>query len=274
MKSKNNYSFIAQKKNHWPYFVGAAILAICLHLCATPQALAEKMVDENKVAEKAFVENVVRNKPYSRIVVSAFVKGAFTREIVESIKSGAPVTFTYFVQLERKRAVLWDETVRKIAIKRMVKLDTLRKEYIAWEKFDEDEDDIEFEAELAAMAYKNANIIGEAPKAGKSAKKKPPVKQTALEPDRFKDIEQLNQWMTHLDKIDLGPIDGLKDKKPYYARVKCEMKTIKLAPPFNYILFFVALWNFDTDWGKSEPFNLNGDTLEKVKMEKKSALLN
>ncbi len=260
MKPKNNYSLLAQKKSYWPFFAGYAILAICLDLGAATFAFADK----------AFVEDVVRNKPYSRIVVSASVQGAFTHEIIESIQSGAPVTFTYFVQLERERAAFWDKTVRKIAIKRMVKYNTLRKEYIAWEKFAEDEDEIEFEAELAEMEYKAATIIDEAPGAGKPDKESPPVKPSALEPDRFKDIEQLRQWMTHLDKIDLGPIKGLRENKSYYARVKCEMKTIKLIPPFNYILFFVALWNFDTDWGKSNLFNLNGDILEKVKIEKKS----
>lgn len=264
MKSKNNYSLLAQKKSYWPVFVGCAILAVCLDLSVATAAFGEK----------AYVKDVVRNKPYSRIVVSAFIKGAFTHEIIESIQSGAPVTFTYFVELERERAAFWDKTVRKVAIKRMVKYNTLRKEYIAWEKFAEDEDEIEFEAELAEMEYKAATIIDEAPGAGKHDDDNPPVKPTALEPDRFKDIKQLKHWMTHLDKIDLGPIKGLKDGKTYYARVKCEMKTIKLVPPFNYILFFVALWNFDTDWGKSNSFNLHGDILDKVKMEKKSALPN
>lgn len=240
----------------WRSFLTSSIRCLILAACLLFTTLSSAK------AEKASVENIIRNKPYSRIVVSAHIKGAFTREIVDTIQSGAPVTFTYFIELERIREILWDKTVRKLAIRRMVKYDTLRKEYIAWEKRAEKKNKIDFKAELDAMEYKEKNIINEPPKSGKTVEdNKSP--EPAIEPDTFTDIDQLNEWMTRLDKIDLGATDGLETDAVYYTRIKSEMKTIKLIPPFNYILFFVSLWNFDTDWGESDWFKINGEHVEK-----------
>jgi len=152
-------------------------------LCAFGQA----------AAEDAFVVDVVRSKPYDRISISAAIKGAFTREIVETINSGAPVTFTYFLQLKKYRTVVWDETVRSIAIKRMVKFDTLKKEYLTWEKRAEDEDDINFKAELTAMEYKSAegDKKEESSNAPTAKGGDPKTGETMIKPVSIKDFKEL-----------------------------------------------------------------------------------
>lgn len=207
-------------------------------------------------AKDAFVVDVVRTSPYDRISVSAAIKGAFTKEIKETIDSGTPTTFTYFLQLKRHRMLVWNETEREVIIKRMVKYDTLKKEYLTWEKRDENENRIDFKAELAAVEYNDEEAVKEGtnPAAGVKGAADAPLK-----PVTIKDPKELERWMTHLEKIDLGPVEGLKPQTRYYARVRCEMKSIKLIPPFNYILFFLALWDFDTDWSSSTPFTVNID---------------
>ncbi len=220
------------------------------------------------IAGEAFVVDVVREKPYNHVIVSAKIKGAFTPEIIETIQSGVPVTFTYFLQLKRQRSLLWNETERRMSIKRMVKFDTLRKEYLTWEKRAEDESDIDFSAELAYMAHKNGKD-----KKKINAKNGNESREPAKEPKAIKDTERLKEWMAHLGGIDLGPTDGMQAFTPYYFRVKCEMKSIKLIPPFNYILFFVSLWDFDTDWSASSPFTIYDTSLpetEKDQMETRS----
>ncbi|VAX17557.1 hypothetical protein MNBD_NITROSPINAE01-971 [hydrothermal vent metagenome] len=211
------------------------------------------------IAEEAFVVDVVREKPYNHVIVSAKIKGAFTPEIIETIQSGAPITFTYFLQLKRQRSLLWNETERRLSIKRMVKFDTLRKEYLTWEKRAEDESDIDFSAELAHISHKNGRD-----KENINAKNGEKNKEPAKEPKAIKDTERLKEWMAYLEGIDLGPTDGMQAFTPYYFQVKCEMKSIKLIPPFNYILFFVSLWDFDTDWSASSPFTIYNVSLPKT----------
>ena len=60
--------------------------------------------------------------------------------------------------------------------------------------------------------------------------------------------------MTRLKNMPLAPLDRLEPGEVYYFAVRAEMDAIELMVPFNYILFFVTLLDFDTDWGFSAPF--------------------
>ncbi len=221
-------------------------------------------------ADDAYVLDVVREKgSISQILVSSKIEGAFSEEILEALESGAPVTFTYFLKLIRNRSVIWNKTERELAIKRMVKYDTIKKQYLVWEKRAEDDGDIDFTAELLRIAQKGeAKPEKEDKSEPTNAEKDTPPNNDPATPassgkrdddyDVIDDINVLRNWMTHLESIDLGVEEGLPLDGVYYVRVRCEMKSIKLIPPFNYILFFLALWDFDTDWANSAPFMLNG----------------
>jgi len=210
------------------------------------------------LAAEAFIVDVVREGGGDSVNISATLKGAFTPEIKESIASGAPVVFTYFIQLKRHRAVIWNETVRKLVIERMVKFDTLTKDYLTWEKRAGDQDEIDFKRELEKVEFKNEP-------AGESRKQKEDTEprdnknnpETVLEPVQLKKSSELEKWMTHLEKIGLGKVEGLEPNARHYARVRCTMKSVKLIPPFNYILFFISLWDFDTDWTSSTAFTIS-----------------
>lgn len=199
------------------------------------------------LADDAYMVDVVRSGGPEKVNVSAVLKGSFTKEIKESIDSGAPVTFTYFVELKRIRTLVWNETARELVIKRLVKFDTLRKVYLTWEKRGDDEDDIVFDAELSAAEYKNKDNASQAAK-----------DPQAMEPMVIKEADRLERWMTRLENLEIAPAAELKHNSRYYIRARCEMKSIKLIPPFNYILFFVSFFNFETGWETSSPFYLNG----------------
>jgi len=79
-------------------------------------------------ATEAVIENVdvSLNPP---VKVSFRVKDAFTEEIEEAIRSGMPTSFTYFVRLDRVRALWPDETIGEVSFKHTVKYDTLKEEY-------------------------------------------------------------------------------------------------------------------------------------------------
>jgi hypothetical protein len=200
-------------------------------------------------ADDAHIINVVKADSVDRVIVSATLKGAFTPEIRKSIDSGGPVTFTYHIQLKRLRGLIWDKTVYKFTLKKMVKFDALKKEYLAWEKKDEDEDDIDFKAELENVHFNKAGDVSEVTTTQEE--------EIVMEPLIFKKVSELEKWMTHIEKFDLGSTKGLDASAFYKARVRCKMKQLKLIPPFNYILFFMSFLDFDTEWTNSTTFSIN-----------------
>lgn len=208
-------------------------------------------------AADAHIINVVKADSVDRVIVSATLKGAFTPGIRKSIDSGGPVTFTYHIQLKRLRGLIWDKTVYKFTLKKMVKFDALKKEYLAWEKKAEDEDDIDFKAELKNAHFNVTGDVSEitTPKEEKIVE---PDSEVVMEPLIFKKVSELEKWMTHIEKFDLGSTEGLDASAFYKARVRCKMKQLKLIPPFNYILFFMSFLDFDTEWTNSTIFSING----------------
>lgn len=205
-------------------------------------------------AEDAYIVDVVRVGPPDRVMVSATLKGGMTREIKDSIESGAPVTFTYLVKLERVRRVVWNETIREVAVKKLVKYDTLRKVYLTWEKKGDSPEAISFDQELSAAEYKDKDKEKEKENGSANAPTAKEPSPQPQEPTILKEREALEKWMTHLENVDLGASADMRSFGRHFASVKCEMKAIKLMPPFNYILFFVSLWDFDTKWSDSSLF--------------------
>lgn len=61
--------------------------------------------------------------------VSFAVKEAFTKDIEEAIKSGAPTSFTYKVELNRINPAWFNEDVGRWEFRHTVKYDTLKEEY-------------------------------------------------------------------------------------------------------------------------------------------------
>jgi hypothetical protein len=200
-------------------------------------------------ADDAYILDVLRGVDrHERLTLSARLVGAFSKEIVETVASGAPVTFTYTLRLERERPLFWDETIREVVIRRTVKFDTLTKEYLSWEKRGDDVDELDFDRELAAIAPVEREENDTAPEPAQTTKAPPPLAPTII-----RDAATMERWMSRLDRVDMGAV-GLEEGEVYHLSVRCEMKSIKLIPPFNYILFFVALLDFDTDWADSAPF--------------------
>jgi hypothetical protein len=191
------------------------------------------------------------------IILSTFLADAFTQEIRETLASGAPITFTYIIQLRRERLFYWDTTEKQVTIKRMTMFDAFTKEYLTWEKLAEDSDDIDFENEIdeALMRSGKENIKG-----GKNnaiTTKNGQIVPLVQSPIVIRKTQELEQWMKKLEEEGIGSVDELDSDAVYYIRVKAQIKALKLIPPFNYILFFLSHWNLGTDWSKSKPISFD-----------------
>ena len=63
-----------------------------------------------------------------------------------------------------------------------------------------------------------------------------------------KDFEAAKKAMAEIRNIRVVPLKELKDRGKYQLRVKAELEKVRLPLYLHYVLFFVSLWDFETDW--------------------------
>ncbi len=63
-----------------------------------------------------------------------------------------------------------------------------------------------------------------------------------------KDFDQAKKWMSSVDNLPIIPTCWLHKDQEYYVKVKAELSKVELPLFFRYILFWVSLWDFETDW--------------------------
>jgi hypothetical protein len=65
---------------------------------------------------------------------------------------------------------------------------------------------------------------------------------------KTKDFKEMKTLMVTGDNIAINPSPHLTEGKVYKLAIKAELDKIKLPLFLDYILFFVKLWDFETDW--------------------------
>lgn len=63
----------------------------------------------------------------------------------------------------------------------------------------------------------------------------------------FQDYESARRAMEDLSGIKIVPLGSLKEDHTYYLNVKAKLDRIRLPLNLEHILFFVSLWDFETD---------------------------
>jgi hypothetical protein len=64
----------------------------------------------------------------------------------------------------------------------------------------------------------------------------------------FKEFKAAKKAMAEIRNIKVVPLDELQRRNKYQLRVKAELKKVELPLYLHYVLFFVTLWDFETDW--------------------------
>jgi hypothetical protein len=67
-------------------------------------------------------------------------------------------------------------------------------------------------------------------------------------PDVTKSFKEAKKWMTEINSLKIIPLNRLEKGEQYQLRVKAEVSKKTLPLYLHYILFFVSLWDFETDW--------------------------
>ena len=62
------------------------------------------------------------------------------------------------------------------------------------------------------------------------------------------DIEEAKKLMTEIDSLKVISLDKLTKGTRYQISAKAELSRFTLPLYLHYVLFFVSLWDFETDW--------------------------
>jgi hypothetical protein len=64
----------------------------------------------------------------------------------------------------------------------------------------------------------------------------------------FQDLENAKKAMADLNGAAVAPIKDLQKSNSYYIKIKAKLDEMRLPMHMEYVLFFVSLWDFETDW--------------------------
>ncbi len=67
-------------------------------------------------------------------------------------------------------------------------------------------------------------------------------------PEVTKSFTEAKKWMTEINSLKIIPLNRLEKDEQYQLSVKAEVSKKTLPLYLHYILFFVSLWDFETDW--------------------------
>jgi hypothetical protein len=63
-----------------------------------------------------------------------------------------------------------------------------------------------------------------------------------------KSFTEARKWMTEIDSLSIIALNRLEKGAQYQLRAKAELSEYTLPFYLHYVLFFVSLWDFETDW--------------------------
>lgn len=135
--------------------------------------------------------------------VSFRLDGAFTAEVEEVLASGLPVTFHHTIRAYRRRPGWLDRLVAEKTVTTTVNFDTLTQQYRISRSVD---------GQLVETRVTD----------------KP---------------EEMKNWMTVIERLDVPSQDDGKPIDRYYVKVKSEIQK-------RFVFFFIP-WDFETAWTKS-----------------------
>lgn len=157
-------------------------------------------------AQDARLVNINISNTRDDLLIYFNVKGAFREKLKKAVLSGAPATFSFYVNLYRVRNFWPDKNIADIKVTHTVKYDTLKKEF------------------TVTRPWKNS---------------KPVV---------TKSFQQAQKLMTEIDSLNVVSLSNLEKGRRYQTRAKAEVSKLTLPFYLHYVLFFVSLWDFETDW--------------------------
>ena len=158
------------------------------------------------MAQDATLTNIIVTNTRDDLLIYLTVEGAFREEMEEAIKSGVPTTFSFFINLYRKRTLWPDKQIAEIRVTHTIKYNNLKEEFVI---------------------------------------------QRSWEPEKVhtvKTFDGAKKLMSEIDSLKIIPLKELQKGKQYQIQAKAELSKVTLPYYLHYVLFFISMWDFETDW--------------------------
>jgi len=160
-------------------------------------------------AQEASLTNINVSNNRDDLLLFFTLDGAFREKLKTAISSGVPATFSFYISLYRVRDLWFDRKIADLKLTHTVKYDNLKKEYTVKRSWD---------------------------------------KHEPVEPVVTQSFEEAQRLMTEIDSLRIYPLKRLTKGRQYQLRAMAEVSKITLPFSLHYVVFFVAFWDFETDW--------------------------
>ncbi|MBU2538982.1 MAG: DUF4390 domain-containing protein [Proteobacteria bacterium] len=84
---------------------------------------------QSAFAQNATIDELIVTNSSTDLLLFLTVNNAFTKQMEEGIKNGIPVTFSFYVNLERKRSTWVNQELVSLKFDHTLTYDTLKEEY-------------------------------------------------------------------------------------------------------------------------------------------------
>jgi hypothetical protein len=74
------------------------------------------------------------------------------------------------------------------------------------------------------------------------------LREQGHEAQAVRDMARACRLMSELNGVKVAPLSRLQKGASYRLRVKAKLSKVRLPLYLHYVLFFVSLWDFETDW--------------------------
>lgn len=156
--------------------------------------------------EDPHITDILITTSQTHLLLFCTIKNSFTPEMIEGVRNGIPITYTFLVELEQVKSKWFDETLAEMDIQHTLTYDSLKEQYAV----------------------------------NRSEKSTNPVVTDSL--------EEAMAAMVELNGIRIISRDELIPDTPYAIHVKATLAEKTLPLYMHYIIPFISLWDFETDW--------------------------
>lgn len=157
-------------------------------------------------AQDAKLTNIIVTNTRDDLLLYLSVKGAFPPKMEKTIESGVPATFSFYINLYRKRTLWPDAKIAETTLTHTIKYDNLRQEHQVTRSWDHNS------------------------------------------PHTIKSFQEARKLMSEIDSLTIVSLDQLEKGERYQIRAKAKLDRLTLPFYLHYVLFFMSLWDFETDW--------------------------
>jgi len=167
-------------------------------------------------AQEASLSNIIITNTRDDLLVYLTVDGAFREQMKQAIFSGVATTFSFLITLDTTFSFL-------------ITLDRVRNLWANKEVVDL----------KVSHTIKYNNLKKEFSITRSWVNGKPLVTQS---------FEEAKKWMSEINGMKLVSLNRLEKDKRYQLSAKAELNKMTLPFYLHHVLFFVSLWDFETEW--------------------------